>query len=49
MADVDQVRQSGFISSTRHRLGDQILADQRFPLEEDFAALCSADLLQCLK
>ena len=45
VSDVDLVRQSGFISSTRHRPGDQILADRGFPLEEDFAALCSAELV----
>ena len=45
VSDIDLVRQSGFISPTRHRPGDQILADRGFPLKDDFATLCSAELV----
>ena len=39
------VRTSGFISPNFHLPSDQILADRGFTLQEDFATLCSAELL----
>lgn len=44
-SDVQIVRESGFISPTYHFPGDQILADRGFTLADDFATLCSAELL----
>ncbi|CAM4492357.1 unnamed protein product [Leuciscus chuanchicus] len=38
-SDVHIVRQSGFLSSSYHKPGDQILADRGFTLLEDFAVL----------
>nr|XP_055049618.1 uncharacterized protein LOC129435191 [Misgurnus anguillicaudatus] len=38
-SDVHIVRQSGFLSSSYHKPGDQILADRGFTLVEDFAVL----------
>ncbi|KAJ8256826.1 hypothetical protein COCON_G00189780, partial [Conger conger] len=38
-SDVHIVRQSGFLSSSYHQPGDQILADRGFTLGEDFAVL----------
>ena len=35
----------GFISSKFHCPGDQILADRGFPLQDDFASRCSAELI----
>ena len=39
------VRNSGFISPNLHHPGDQILSDRGFTLQDDFAALCSAELV----
>lgn len=44
-SDVKIVRESGFIDSKYHMPGDQILADRGFTLDEDFATICSAQLL----
>nr|XP_022308967.1 uncharacterized protein LOC111114789 [Crassostrea virginica]XP_022310818.1 uncharacterized protein LOC111116122 [Crassostrea virginica] len=44
-SDAEIVRNSGFISSLYHLPGDQILADRGFTLADDFAALCSAELI----
>ena len=38
-------RKSGFISPNYHHLGDQILADRGFTLQDDFASVCSAELI----
>ena len=43
--DCQIVRNSGFLSSSLHYPGDQILADRGFTLQDDFAASCSAELL----
>ncbi|XP_072017367.1 uncharacterized protein [Amphiura filiformis] len=45
VSDVELVRKSGFISPHRHQPGDQILADRGFPLQDDFAVHCSAELV----
>lgn len=45
VSDVELVRESGFISPTLHHPGDQILADRGFTLQDDFATLCSAELI----
>jgi len=44
-SDVKIVRESGFISSKYHMPGDQILADRGFTLHDDFATVCSAELI----
>ena len=44
-SDVKIVRESGFISSKYHLPGDQILADRGFTLHDEFASLCSAELI----
>ena len=44
-ADIQTVWESGFISSKYHFPGDELLADHRFALEEDFATECSSELL----
>lgn len=44
-SDVHIVRESGFISSSYHMPGDQILADRGFNLVDDFAAKCGAELI----
>lgn len=43
--DVELVRKSGFISPNYHHPGDQILADRGFTLQDDFASVCSAELI----
>ena len=43
--DVELVRKSGFISPILHHSGDQILADRGFTLQDDFAVICSAELI----
>ena len=43
-ADIQIVRESGFISSKYHYPEDQLLADRGFAFEEDFAAECSSEL-----
>ena len=43
--DIHIVKESGFISPTYHDPRDQILADRGFTLEEDFGAICSAELV----
>ena len=43
--DIEIVRDSGFISSSFHLPGDQILADRGFLLHDDFATVCLAELL----
>ena len=45
VSDIQLVRQSGFVSPTLHRPGDQILADRGFTLQDDFATMCSAELI----
>ena len=44
-ADTYIVGNLGFISSKFHCPGDQILADRGFPLQDDFAWRCSAELI----
>ena len=44
-SDVQIVRESGFISPNFHMPYDQILADRGFTLVEDFATMCSAELI----
>jgi len=44
-SDVKIVRESGFIDSQYHLPGDQILADRGFTLHDDFASVCSAELI----
>ena len=39
------VRNSGFFSSNFHCPGGQILADEGFPLQDDFAWSCSAEFI----
>ena len=39
------VRNSGFFSSEVHCPGGQILADEGFPLQDDFASSCSAEFI----
>jgi len=43
--DIKIVRESGFINSRYHLPGDQILADRGFTLHDDFATICSAELI----
>lgn len=45
VSDVELVRKSGFISPNYHHRGDQILADRGFTLQDDFASVCSAELI----
>lgn len=45
VSDVELVRKSGFISPNYHHPGDQILADRGFTLQDDFASVCSAELI----
>ncbi|XP_030834231.1 uncharacterized protein LOC115921180 [Strongylocentrotus purpuratus] len=45
VSDVELVRQSGFIDPHLHEPGDQILADRGFLLHDDFATVCSAELI----
>ncbi|XP_071121934.1 uncharacterized protein [Mytilus edulis] len=45
VSDTEIVRSSGFISSIYHHPGDQILADRGFTLQDDFASVCSAELI----
>ena len=44
-SDIQITRESGFTTSKYHMPGDQILADRRFTLKDDFAAGASAELL----
>lgn len=44
-SDIDIVRHSRFIEPNMHHPHDQILADRGFTLKDDFAALCSAELI----
>jgi len=44
-SDIKIVRESGFINSRYHLPGDQILADRGFTLHDDFATICSAELI----
>ena len=43
--DVEIVRQSGFIDRKFHFPEDQILADRGFTMQDEFATLCSAQLI----
>ena len=45
MSDVELVKNSGFISYKYHHLGDQILADRGFTLDDEFAAGCGVQLI----
>ena len=45
VSDVELVRQSGFIDPHLHMPGDQILADRGFTLQDDFATICSTELI----
>lgn len=45
VSDIELVRKSGFISNERFFPGDQILADRGFPLHDDFAVNCGAELV----
>ena len=45
VSDIELIRKSGFIDSSRHRPGDQILADRGFTVQDDFAVHCSAQLI----
>ena len=45
VSDIEIVRESGFIDPKYHLLGDQILADRGFTLQDDFAASCGAELI----
>ncbi len=45
VSDVQIVRDSNYISFNYHLPNDQILADRGFRLKEDFAAICSAELI----
>lgn len=45
VSDIELVRKSGFICPRRFQPGDQILADRGFPLQDDFAVHCSAELI----
>jgi hypothetical protein len=45
VSDVEIVRRSGFISTKYHLPNDQILADRGFTLQDDFASVCSAELI----
>eukprot|EP00795_Rhopilema_esculentum_P005802 gene5802-11099_t len=42
--DIQIVNSSGFITTKCHLHGDQILADRGFTLEDEFAAVCGAEL-----
>ena len=44
-SDIQIIRKSGFTTSKYHMPGDQILADGRLTLKDDFAASSSAELL----
>ena len=43
--DIEIIRQSGFVSINYYLPGDQILADRGFTMQEDFATVCSAELI----
>ena len=45
VSDVELVHKSGFISPLLHHPSDQILADRGFTLQDDFAVICSAELI----
>ncbi|XP_006813943.1 uncharacterized protein LOC100370794 [Saccoglossus kowalevskii] len=45
VSDVELVQKSGFISRSLHYPGDQILADRGFTLKDDFATICSVELI----
>lgn len=44
-SDIQIVKESGFINPNLHLPGDQILADRGFTLQDDFATVCSAELV----
>ena len=43
VSDIDIVKDSGLINPNLHNLGDQILADRGFTLEDEFAASCGVE------
>ncbi|WAR01910.1 hypothetical protein MAR_008468 [Mya arenaria] len=45
VSDIELTRKSNFISRSLHLSVDQILADRRFTLQEDFASVCCAELI----
>ena len=45
VSDVELVRRSGFLSSSRHYHSDQILADWGFTLQDDFATMTGSQLI----
>ena len=45
VSDVELVRRSGFLSSSRHYHSDQILADRGFTLQDDFATMTGSQLI----